>query len=625
MSGPRWFSGRVRRSGTAVASGGGIANTGIMYFGVEPRTPLVAARERLAELVAVQWRDEAIRRTLYNPESMPVSWHTPDLVFRGDDPGPLVEAFRGRLVIIGDAGSGKTTLAVQLVRDLLDVRKDRPDDPVPVLLAASTWDPGFLTVRQWVAHSLVHDYPALGAREYGLSAHTDLVDRAWVLPVVDGLDELPEPALASLLRSLDDFSDRDDRLILTCRTDQYRNAVRGSAAAAAALVVEPDPLTPSAAADYLERCLVAEVPAALRDPAGPPEALAEVVSSPLGLWLVRISSAQTDPRDLVDPERFADASALREHLYAALIPALVRLHQVAYAPADVTRWLGYLADLVGDRTDLAWWRLARTTGNPTAVFRLLFGAITAVVATASLVVIGSWLIPEGSALGGVVFGVSTGMGAGYAADRWAMSEPGHVRQRLTDLAGLLRAVGSTAAVYLSAAVPIGVLLASLGLQPLWVLAAALFGGSVLYAIGTGITEWAETPAATDQATSPPRHLVADRRLNLLRLLVFSVLVGLAVLVTITAVYGIVEGLAFGAFAALGAAVAGGLLAGDHHAWLAYLAAVGTLSRRRLLPRKLMPFLDDAHRLGLLRAVGSVYQFRHAGLQDYLARTYRNRS
>ena len=100
------------------------------------------------------------------------------------------------------------------------------------------------------------------------------------------------------------------------------------------------------------------------------------------------------------------------------------------------------------------------------------------------------------------------------------------------------------------------------------------------------------------------------------------LVGLGVPVTITVVYGIVEGLAFGAFAALGAAVAGGLLAGDHHAWLAYLAAVGTLSRRRLLPRKLMPFLDDAHRLGLLRAAGSVYQFRHAGLQDYLARTYR---
>ncbi|WP_275527354.1 hypothetical protein [Herbidospora mongoliensis] len=32
----------------------------------------------------------------------------------------------------------------------------------------------------------------------------------------------------------------------------------------------------------------------------------------------------------------------------------------------------------------------------------------------------------------------------------------------------------------------------------------------------------------------------------------------------------------------------------------------------------MDFLDDAHRLGLLRAVGPVYQFRHAVLHDHLA-------
>lgn len=38
----------------------------------------------------------------------------------------------------------------------------------------------------------------------------------------------------------------------------------------------------------------------------------------------------------------------------------------------------------------------------------------------------------------------------------------------------------------------------------------------------------------------------------------------------------------------------------------------------LLPRQLMPFLDDCRRLGLLRAVGPVYQFRHAEFHDHLA-------
>ncbi|MDF5754668.1 hypothetical protein [Spongiactinospora sp. TRM90649] len=36
-----------------------------------------------------------------------------------------------------------------------------------------------------------------------------------------------------------------------------------------------------------------------------------------------------------------------------------------------------------------------------------------------------------------------------------------------------------------------------------------------------------------------------------------------------------------------------------------------------LPWRLMRFLDDAHRVGLLRAVGPVYQFRHAELRDHL--------
>ena len=37
------------------------------------------------------------------------------------------------------------------------------------------------------------------------------------------------------------------------------------------------------------------------------------------------------------------------------------------------------------------------------------------------------------------------------------------------------------------------------------------------------------------------------------------------------------------------------------------------------PWRVMPMLEDCLRLGLLRTVGPVYQFRHAALQDHLAR------
>ncbi|MBE1596743.1 hypothetical protein H4687_002872 [Streptomyces stelliscabiei] len=41
--------------------------------------------------------------------------------------------------------------------------------------------------------------------------------------------------------------------------------------------------------------------------------------------------------------------------------------------------------------------------------------------------------------------------------------------------------------------------------------------------------------------------------------------------------------------------------------------------KRVLPLRAMRFLDDACRLEVLREAGPYYEFRHARLQDYLAR------
>jgi hypothetical protein len=54
------------------------------------------------------------------------------------------------------------------------------------------------------------------------------------------------------------------------------------------------------------------------------------------------------------------------------------------------------------------------------------------------------------------------------------------------------------------------------------------------------------------------------------------------------------------------------------AWSAYQMARIWLAFRRRLPWSLMSFLVDAHRRGVLRQVGAVYQFRHIELQRRLA-------
>jgi hypothetical protein len=150
----------------------------------------------------------------------------------------------------------------------------------------------------------------------------------------------------------------------------------------------------------------------------------------------------------------------------------------------------------------------------------------------------------------------------------------------------------------------------------------------------GFISWVETPMPSDRASTPMTTWRADRPLNLLRSIVLVLLGGLVakflggiigIGVEMQAPRGTVslgtgrEDLSIAIVLAI--VVVLGFLAGGRHAWMAYFIATYRLAWKRRLPRRLMPFLDDAHRLGLLRAVGPVYQFRHADLQDHLAATY----
>src|SRR5207244_3307474 len=93
---------------------------------------------------------------------------------------------------------------------------------------------------------------------------------------------------------------------------------------------------------------------------------------------------------------------------------------------------------------------------------------------------------------------------------------------------------------------------------------------------------------------------------------------LAVILSGTSATGLVTGLRL----ALSFCLVGGVAAlayGFARPWVSYTVARTWLALRGRLPWRLMSFLDDAHRLGLLRQVGPYYQFRHADLQDRLAR------
>ncbi|MGB3444695.1 MAG: NACHT domain-containing protein [Actinophytocola sp.] len=421
-----------------------------------------SARRVLAEQSLSQWRSEIAVRRLDDPAPMVVrvrqanedlSDH-PGHVYgngvfdrltrwigqavdtgRTDRIDGLVKWFRHlqrqRVVVLGEAGTGKTTLAVLFMRALLT---DLPDDePVPVMVPLSDWDPDLTDLHEWLAGRIERDFPALKAGEYGPDVARAMVEQRRVLPVLDGMDELPDPVRPRVISALS-AQTRDDRLILTCRTQAYRDAVlddQGGVLTAAA-VIETMRLTSQDAAAYLRSCLPSRpaapwerVVTALENPrragAG---SLTDALDTPLALWLFRTVYVETgrDPTELADAVRYPTPDAISAHLMENLVPAAVATNRPlpdashpfrprrAWDPHDMRR-LGRLAHAMSraETRDIAWWRLPHLMRwsefhtAQAAIIGLVFGAFCWLL-----------LLDGHTTEGAVVYGVLTGVAVALA-------------------------------------------------------------------------------------------------------------------------------------------------------------------------------------------------------------------
>lgn len=628
------------------------------------------ARETLAGVVEQRWRQEFLARSLGDPEPMPVCWGLTEAAImdhsrliavdelsftgRSDRIGALAAEFRRlrrrRLVILGGPGSGKTTLAVQLLRELLATRQ--PGEPIPVLVSLAGWDPiEQPQLHTWLAARLAEDYPSLSA--FGPTTAQALAEQGHLLPILDGLDELPEPRQPEVIAALNTSLTDTDQLVLTCRTTEYTKAVtKAGDVLTSAAVIAPKPLTAAQGAEYLTHCLPPDPGPSWRDllhqlRTGTLGHLEPAVATPLGLWLLRTVyiTPRADPTPLLTP----GTTPVQADLFDQLIPRVLTTRSASrqhgdpfrprrtWDPQDVRSWLTYLADRLhhtGTR-DLHWWHLARHTLTPQAVglaiglllVGLPFGLVT-------VLTFGLTLGPAVGLVGGLTFGLTLALTFGLmvepTARRWLTDEPAYANLQVTQRVTLLTrrmAFGLVVALVVGLVVGLTVgLVVGLKTGLRGGLAVGLTGG-----LGLGLMEWVGLPSRTDWATTPRSTYQATRALTVLQLclavLVASLTIGLTGWLTADLAIGLVGGLAAGLVAGVVGGLVGGLAARRagklvirSGAWLCYVLVICWLANSGKLPLRLMGFLDDAYRLGLLRTVGPAYQFRHAEFQDHLIRT-----
>ncbi|WP_271220426.1 NACHT domain-containing protein [Streptosporangium carneum] len=613
------------------------------------------AKEVLTGRVIEQWRTETALWSIEEPASISVSWRStgrkelmdhPRLVTGGaptfegpsEDVAVLADGFRAlrcrRLVILGEPGTGKTVLATRLLLEFAKTR--RPEDPVPVLLSAARWDVDkHSELHEWLRSCLASDYPALCAEELGPNLPRALATRGEVLPVLDGLDELPTKARSRILLALNRSMSESGQLIVTCRTAQFAESVRESGEVlTAAAVIEPLPLSPDVAADYLETCLhfnLGKVWTAVLEGLrrGDLPALAAVASTPLGLWQIRVTyidfPGAPPPDTLLELGR-AEAFRLNENLCDCFIPALIDSRPPVNGAAPLSRphraweawqvrlWLTYLShelEVAGEGGGgVAWWRLARHVPTSAARWGVSLGCGLLVGLLVNFLVDSK---KEFLARPAVVAGLLSTVVARIMIESWFRESPGYANFHFRGRGGLLVR-------YLMEGVLVGFMGALVGAASSSEskFASALLAGlasGLGFELVFGLARWSEHPTPTSAARSPWSTWRADRNLTLLR--TFS---GFAV--------GLMGGVIGWRVAHLDAARAlttgalvgllFGVMVGNHHAWLAYnLMAPRLAADKWRLPLRTMAFLEDAYRLGLLRTEGPVYQFRNAELQRYL--------
>lgn len=383
----------------------------------DPETLLGHACEELARQVRRQWEHEAGVRGLLRPEPLRVRWSltarpvtgTREEVFGpggggnitrlSGDVAEVIRLWRQlparQLAIIGVAGGGKTSLAVLLTLGLLKDRLDRRK--VPVLLNLSGWAPKREHVDAWLARRLAELYPALTDQSrFGRDAATQLVIRAWVVPVLDGLDEIPPPLRTDAVAALTSVFGRDRPLVLTCRREEYQETIAAiGTPLARAAVVELDPLTGQQVGEYLPAGQINGarrwelVTAHLR--AHPHGHLAQALSTPLMVYLARTAYTPpyTEPEALV---RFIDQDAIEQHLLDTYLSVLYGSHTflraadtgphtLRHSPEKTRQWLTFLARHTQqqDGSDLHWWRLVTAVPQPRLLINFTVGLIYALV------------------------------------------------------------------------------------------------------------------------------------------------------------------------------------------------------------------------------------------------------
>lgn len=249
------------QTGDIKADSGGIVNIigKIQNFilGDTEQQRALRNRQNMLQLVWNTWIEGVLKKSLNNevlielgmetkPDAVEHPW---DMVFQmpGEEPEKLplgtqmMDIFtraNGSLLILGEPGSGKTTMLLDLCRQAIERAKEDPVKPIPVVFNLSTWkseskkasEQAFL---DWLVGELRDKYSIPKKIGYPWVEHDAL------LLLLDGLDEVEPQNRERCVQTINRFREQHYVNLVVCTRRQEYECLEGRLKLSEALLIQP--------------------------------------------------------------------------------------------------------------------------------------------------------------------------------------------------------------------------------------------------------------------------------------------------------------------------------------------------------------------------------------------------
>ncbi|MEO0564948.1 MAG: NACHT domain-containing protein, partial [Chloroflexota bacterium] len=250
----------------------------------------------------------------------------------------VLDRLNGKLLILGDPGSGKTTTLLTLARDLLARAEADEGHPIPVVFNLSSWSEKQAPLAEWLVEELSSKYQV--PRKVG---------QKWVaedelLLLLDGLDEVTATAREACVNAINTYRTEHGFVdVVVCSRIKDYEALANQLRLNGAIVIQP--LDDEQISMYLgnlgaDARIISEL--IERD-----QQLRELAQSPLMLSIMVLAYRGRSAGEVPD---YDDIETQREHLFDVYVARMFerRLSQEPHTPEQTRHYLGWLAGKMMD-------------------------------------------------------------------------------------------------------------------------------------------------------------------------------------------------------------------------------------------------------------------------------------